>query len=451
MELQEKDIELEDKMEASSLFQPLKINKVEIKNRIGMAPMGNMGMVDKNNAFNYRGIEYYVERARGGTGLLVTGYMEIDNTIEVSEDGITMNPNTDPYRFSLTASELTERVHAYGTKIFAQLAMGYGRVGYPTWLKKGPVAPSAVPCFWNPETTARELTTEEVELLVSKMADAAKVVKDCGFDGVEVHAAHEGYLIDQFMLPFFNQRTDKYGGSFENRMRLPREVINAIREKVGPDFPVIMRFSVKSFLKDWNKGGLPGEDFEEKGRDIEEALIVARELEKMGYDGLDADCGTYEGWYWAHPPGYMEHGLYLPYVERLKEAVDIPILMAGRMEVPELAESVVADGRVDMVMLGRGLLADPEWTNKVQFNMEQDIRPCLGCHDGCLAKEDIGKPICCTVNPACGREDEYRLYPALERKRVMVIGGGVGGMETARVAALRGHQVDLYEAQSDLG
>ena len=438
-------------MFANRLFQPLRIGSIEIKNRIGMAPMGNMGMVDKENAFTQRAVDYFVERARGGTGLIVTGYMEVDNEIEVSEDGITMNPNTDPYRFKLTAGELTERVQAYGCKIFAQLAMGYGRVGYPEWLKGRPVAPSEVPCFWNPSVTARELSTEEVEYLVGKMADAALVVKQAGFDGIEVHAAHEGYLIDQFMLSFFNKRTDKYGGSFENRMRLPREVIDAIRAKVGKDFPVIMRFSVKSFLKDFNQGGLPGEDFEEKGRTVEEALIVAKELEKMGYDGLDVDCGTYEGWYWAHPPGYMPHGLYLPYVDRLKEVVNIPILMAGRMEEPELAAKVVSDGTIDMVMLGRGLLADADWAQKVKQGKLTEIRPCLGCHDGCLAREDMGRPISCAVNAACGREELYRLYPALVKKKVMVVGGGLAGMETARVAALRGHKVSLFERQEKLG
>lgn len=438
-------------MSFESLFKPIQINKTEIKNRIAMAPMGNLGMVDKDNAFTSRGIEYFVERARGGTGLIITGYMEVENEIEKSGDGITLNPNTDPYRFGLTAGELTERVHAYGTKIFAQLAMGYGRVGYPQWLKKPPVAPSPIPCYWDPTVTARELKTEEVEELVRQMARAARVVKESGFDGIEVHAAHEGYLIDQFMIAFFNRRTDRYGGSFENRMRLPREVLDAIRTEVGPDFPVIMRFSVKSFIKDWGKGGLPGEVFEEKGRDIKEAQIVAKELEKMGYDALDADCGSYEGWYWAHPPGYMEHGLYLPYVKRLKEVVSIPVMMAGRMDVPELASRAVRSGEIDMVVLGRGLLADPQWPEKVRTGRPEAIRPCLGCHDGCLAREDAGRPVSCGVNPGCGREAEYALTPALKPKQVMIAGGGIAGMEAARAAALRGHRVVLHEAKAFLG
>jgi 2-enoate reductase len=171
----------------------------------------------------------------------------------------------------------------------------------------------------------------------------------------------------------------------------------------------------------------------------------------MGYDALDADCGSYEALYWAHPPGYMGHGVYLPYVKRLKEVVSIPVLTAGRMDEPGLAREAVEKGWIDMALVGRGLLADPEWADKVRLSREDDIRPCIGCHNGCLGRSDLCRPLSCAVNPACGRELEYAVVPAATVRKVMVIGGGVAGMEAARTAASAGHKVDLYEASGRLG
>jgi 2-enoate reductase len=213
-----------------------------------------------------------------------------------------------------------------------------------------------------------------------------------------------------------------------------------------------LRFSIKSYIKDWNQGGLDGEDFVEKGRDTQEGLTIAPILEKAGYDAFDADAGSYDAWYWAHPPIYQKHGLYLPLTEQLKKVVNVPLIIAGRMEVPELAKKTLEEGKAaDMINLGRGLLADPDWGNKLLEGRPEDVRPCIGCHDGCLGRGFEGKPLSCAVNPACGREEEYGVHPADTVKNVMVIGGGMAGMEAARVSALRGHKVTLFEKSGELG
>lgn len=439
-------------VEFKKLFEPIKIGGVEIKNRIAMSPMGIIGLATEKGGFSKRAENYYVERAKGGTGLIITGVVKVENEIEKFHEGINPCPTIDPGHFIMTAYEMTERIHAYGTKIFLQLGIGFGRVAAPHLVVSQPVAPSPIPNYWDPSVTCRELTTKEVERIVKMAAESAAIAKEAGFDGVEIHAMHEGYLLDQFAIAMFNKRTDKYGGDLMGRIRLAIEVVKAIKKVTGKDFPVTLRFSVKSYIKDWNQGGLPGEDFVEKGRDTEEGLKIAPILEKAGYDAFNADAGSYDAWYWAHPPVYQEHGLYLPLTEQLKKVVNVPVIVAGRMEIPELAEKTLEEGKAaDMISLGRGLLADPEWGNKVLEGRIEDIRPCIGCHQGCIGRFFTGKPLSCAVNPACGREIEYAIHPAEKPKNVAIIGGGVAGMEAARVAALRGHKVTIYEKAGELG
>ena len=290
-----------------------------------------------------------------------------------------------------------------------------------------------------------------METLVQRFGEAAEVMITAGFDGIEIHAVHEGYLLDQFTIAMFNKRTDKYGGDLKGRLTLPIEILHEIKNKVGKDYPVQLRFSIKSFVKDWRQGGLPNEEFKEAGRDTEEGLEAARILEKAGYDAFNADAGTYDAWYWAHPPLYQEHGCYLPLTEKLKKVVKVPVIVAGRMELPELAEQAIVEGKIDIVELGRGLLADPFWANKVKEGKTDNIRPCLGCHDGCVGNMFLNRALSCAVNPACGREIEYAVQPTSQTKNVIVVGGGVAGMEAARVAAIRGHRVTLYEKSAKLG
>ena len=249
----------------------------------------------------------------------------------------------------------------------------------------------------------------------------------------------------------FNQRTDEYGGSLENRLRFATEIVQAIKERCGDDYPVSIRYSLKSFIKDWGKGGLPGEDFVERGRDIPEGIEAAKILESAGYDAFNGDVGSYDSWYWSHPPMYQAKGLYLPYNAILKEAVSAPVITAGRMDNPDLAVEAIQSGKTDLIGLARPLLADPYLPQKVRAGRTDRIRPCLSCQEGCMGRLAAFGQVSCAVNPSCGREAEYGLAPAIERKHVMVVGGGVAGMEAARVAALRGHVVALYEKSDRLG
>ncbi|HWQ76811.1 MAG TPA: FAD-dependent oxidoreductase [Syntrophomonas sp.] len=434
------------------LFQPFKINEVEIKNKFFMAPMATPTNCDVHGVYTNDAMEYYVARAKGGVGLIITGANWVESDVEKHIDAFFPEPAKEPGLYKKMAYEITERVHSFGSKIFLQLTAGLGRSANPHFLKGECVAPSPASNRWFPEMQCRELTTEEVEHIVAKCAESAKIAQDSGFDGVEIHAVHEGYLLDCFTMKLFNQRTDKYGGDLRGRLTFPIEIVQAIKKECGQNFPVILRFSVKSYVKALLQGGLPGEDFKELGRDIDEALEAAKILEEAGYDAFDADAGTYDSWYWAHPPMYFKKGMYLPLAEQLKKVVTVPVMVAGRMDDPDMAVKALAEGTIDAVGLGRPLLTDPDYPNKIKSNQIESIRPCLGCHDGCftrlLAQHARGS---CTVNPECGRELMVGITPALQSKKVVVVGGGPAGMEAARVSALRRYQVTLFEAASKLG
>jgi len=435
----------------SNLFEPIMIGKCLIRNRFAMAPMGPAGLCDSDGAFNERGIEYYVERARGGVGLIITGMNFVENEVEKHNKGAMPCPTDNPVLFVRMARTLTERVHAYDSKIFLQISGGFGRVSNRVKPGEEPVGPSVIPHRWINGMMCRELSTEEVKKIIRKIIDAAVIAKRAGFDGVEIHAMHEGYLIDQFAMALFNNRTDEYGGSIENRIRFAVEIVEGIKQACGTDFPVIMRYSPKSFIKELNHGAVPGEEFLEKGRDIPEGLEIAKMLEKAGYDALDSDVGSYDAWYWSHPPMYQEKGLALPFNEELKKVVNIPVITAGRMDNPDLASKAIAQKQTDMIGLGRPLLADAYIVNKIRTGKTEKIRPCLSCQEACMGRLKAFLTISCAVNPAAGREKEYVLTPALRKKKVMVVGGGVAGCEAVRVLAERGHKVELYEKSGQLG
>ncbi len=429
------------------LLEPIKIGKVEIKNRIAMAPMGVVGLLNPDRTPGPRMLDYYLERARGGVGLIITGLFKVENEAEHFEDVFSLiSPQAlGPF------SEIAEAVHSLSAKIFVQLTAGFGRVVAPRRLQGNPpVSASAVPYYWDPRQTCRELKTEEVEKLVKAFGNAARILAAAGVDGVELHG-HEGYLFDQFTTALWNQRTDKYGGSLEGRLRLPLEVLKEIKETAGWDFPVQYRFGLKHFVKALNSGALPGEKFTEAGRDIEEGLQMARMLEAAGFDALHVDAGCYDSWYWPHPPVYQERALMVDMAAAAKKVVDIPVIAVGKLSIPEVAEKVIAEGLADMVAFGKGLLADAFWVKKAEEGKAERIRPCIGCHDGCMGRIMKGKPISCAVNPATGRERFYRLERAERPKKVAVVGGGPAGLEAARVAASRGHQVILWEKTGRLG
>lgn len=438
-------------MKYKNLFTPVKIGSVTLKNRFALAPMGPLGLADAEGGFNQRGIDYYTERAKGGTGLIITGVTFSDCEVETQSMPNCPNSTYNPVHFIRTSKEMTERVHAYGSKIFLMMSAGFGRVTIPTNLGEfPPVAPSAIPHRWL-DKICRPLTKEEIHSIIKSFGDGAYHAKRGGFDGVEIHAVHEGYLLDQFAISMFNQRTDEYGGSLENRLRFAREVVEEIKSRCGQDFPVVLRFSLKSMIKDWREGALPGEIFEEKGRDIEEGLETAKLLVQYGYDALDTDVGTYDAWWWNHPPMYQKKGLFRPYCKMVKEAVAVPVLCAGRMDNPEMASEAVEAGECDIVSLGRPLLADPDYVNKLRAGKWEQIRPCISCQEGCMGRVQEFSMINCAVNPQAARERVTAYEPILKSRRVMVVGGGAAGCEAARVLAVRGHKPELFEKGDRLG
>jgi len=435
----------------SNLFQPIKIGNVEIKNRFALAPMGPLGLADAEGGFNQRGIDYYTERAKGGTGLIVTGVTFVDNVVE--EHGMPNCPCStyNPVQFIRTSREMTERIHAYNAKVFLQMSGGFGRVTIPTNLGEfPPVAPSPIQHRWL-DKTCREISIEEIKSIVEKFGDGAYNAKRAGFDGVQIHAVHEGYLIDQFAIELFNHRTDEYGGSLENRLRFAREIVEEIKMRCGTNFPVTLRYSPKSFIKELRDGALPGEEFEEKGRDLPEGIEAAKLLVNYGYDALDIDVGSYDSWWWSHPPMYQEKGLYMPYAKLMKETVNVPIICAGRMDNPDMATTAIDNGTCDIISLGRPLLADPDYVNKLRSGKIKSIRPCISCQEGCMGRIQEFSMLNCAVNPQACRERYTAYNPIVKPKKVLIIGGGVAGCEAAMVLSIRGHLPELFEKTDKLG
>ncbi|UCG84417.1 MAG: FAD-dependent oxidoreductase [Dehalococcoidia bacterium] len=426
----------------NKLFEEGRIGKLSIQNRIVMAPMGIVGLTEPNGMITQRGIDYYIERAKGGVGLIITRLFLPILDIEfgpLKELGISPVPRIERPDVLPRLEELAVGVHKYETRIAIQLTAGFGRVLDPHIvgaLGIETTGPSPIPNVWDLGVITRELSTEEVELIVKACGTAAEMIKAAGIDAIELHG-HEGYLLDQFMTSLWNKRTDKYGGELSGRLRFPLEMVEMIKEKAGEDFPVIYRYAIDHYI--------------EGGRQVPESLEIARRLEKAGVDALHVDAGCYDNWYWPHPPLYQPPGGMVHVAEVVKQAVSIPVITVGRLGYSDLAERVLREGKADFIALGRPLLADPEWPLKAKEGRKEDIRPCIGCHNGCLGRIVHVHPLSCAVNPATGNERELEILPAERKKSVLVIGGGIAGMEAARVAALRGHSVTLYEKRDQLG
>jgi 2-enoate reductase len=304
-------------------------------------------------------------------------------------------------------------------------------------------------------------TDRMIEKFIYAFGQTALRCKEIGCDGVEIHAVHEGYLLDQFAMRYTNHRTDAYGGSLENRLRFACEIVKEIKKVCGEDFPVSLRYSVRSMTRGFNEGAVPGEDFVEVGRTTEESEQAIKILEDAGYDMFDCDNGTYDAWFWAHPPVYAPLNMNLSYVEHIKRFTTKPVVCAGRMQPDAAAESIAA-GRIDAMGVGRQLLCDPEYVTKIKEGRLDDVRPCISCHGACLTffglngkgtdidpmHVEMGR---CVLNPWTNNETKYSKEPAKNPKHIAVIGGGIGGMETAIQASLRGHRVDLYEKTDRLG
>lgn len=429
------------------LFEPLTIGKLILKNRISMAPLGMVAMADPCGGFSENAQNYYIERAKGGVGLIVTGITNVN----YDEMAALIMPCAayNPLMFVKSCAPMNEIIHAFDTKIFLQLTGGFGRVAIPA-LMKNAIAPSDQENRWDPSIHHKAMTTDEIKKLIASFVTCAVIARQAKFDGVEIHAVHEGYLLDQFAISLFNNRKDEYGGDLNGRLKIATDIVKGIKIACGEDFPVSLRYSLKSFVKGIRHGALPGEKFKELGKDITEGVEAAKILVEAGYDLLNVDAGTYDAWYWNHPPMYFEKGMYREFGKVLKQSINVPVILAGRMDDPQMACDAIGIC-CDIIAYGRPLLADPYLPEKIRTDNLEEIRPCLSCHQGCLDRLAHGLPISCAVNPACGREKALAITEAADKKKILIIGGGLAGMEAARVCAMRGHKVTLIEKSNMLG
>lgn len=418
-------------MKYNCLFKKGQIGKLTLKNRIVMPAMGT-SLASSTGEASDRIIKYYEERAKGGCGLIITEITRVDDETGIGTPNQLSVTNTSKIP---RLERLARAVHKYDTKIFLQLHHP-GRETYSSILNgKQIVAPSPIPCKTIGEVP-RELTTKEVEELVKKFVIGAKIAQMAGIDGVELHGAH-GYLIGQFLSPLTNKRTDKYGGSFINRMRFITEIILGIRHICGPNFPIITR--------------IDGDEFVEGGITHEEAIKMARYLESIGVDAINVSSGTYESAVTIIEPVSYPEGWKRHLAHKIKENVKIPVIACNNIKTPEMAEKLLEEGDCDFIALGRAQLADPEFAKKAMEGREKEIRPCISCLH-CIEQVMNLKAIECAVNPRLGYEGEYDHYEKDGNSRVVaIIGGGPAGMEAARVLAIRGFKVVLFEKRGNLG
>jgi len=420
------------------LLEPSRIGTMEVKNRVVMAAMGAHGLHEPDGDWGDRFLAYYGARAAGGVGLITTETTFVSQALEPFTKGL-FSIASDKHLASMR--RLADLLHSHDSRLSIQLTAGFGRVIPPPVVPEGvrPVSASVNNNYFlpdDPELVARAITTEEAEALARSFGYAAMRCREAGADCVELHG-HEGYLFDQFMTALWNRRTDRYGGSRENRLNFAREAVAAIRREAGADFPIIYRYGLTHYL--------------EGGRDVEEGLWIAQELEKMGVSALHVDAGCYETSWWPHAPQYQPPGCMVEMAEKVKGVSSLPVITVGRLHYPEVAEKAVAEGKADFIAIGRGLLAEPEWVNKVQRGKRDEIVFCVSCHEGCLWQMIAGQPTSCALNPSCGHEIEWPLVPLKKKRSLLVVGAGPAGIEAARAGTARGFDVTLWEASDRFG
>jgi 2,4-dienoyl-CoA reductase-like NADH-dependent reductase (Old Yellow Enzyme family)/thioredoxin reductase len=417
----------------SSLFQPLKIGSLSLKNRLVVPPMGT-GFASGDGSVTDRLINYHEARAKGGFALIT---MEVTAIDEIEGKGSAHQLSIFDDRFIPGFKRLVDRVHDAGAKVGIQLYHP-GRVTSPAYIGGlQPVGPSSVPDpIWRQDT--RELTIQDIARLVESFAQGARRAKEAGFDIVELHGAH-GYLISQFMSGYANKRTDEYGGGFEGFIRFPVEIIRRVRQMVGPDFPVFFRIS--------------GDELVPMGRTVAESIEMAKRLVQEGVNVIDVSIGVMESSAVTSAPPDMEQGFNAKMAAAFKKALPVPIIAVGRINEPDIADEIVSSGKADLIAIGRQSLTDPEWPNKTAEGRKNDIVKCISCNEGCIEGLVIwGRSmITCVQNLALGKEDEYASPRASKRKKVLIAGGGPAGLEAARTAVLWGHKVILYEKDKALG
>lgn len=411
------------------LTSPTRIGNMELRNRMVMAPMvTNYAYEDGSVTGRLRA--YHEERAKGGVGLIIVeaSYVHSSGKGFQNEVGMCSDKHIPGLR------SLADVVHVHGAKIAIQLYHG-GRQTTSNVTGQPIVAPSPIPDPTKGETP-KELSKDEIAGLVRAFAEAARRAKAAGFDAVEVHGAH-GYLINEFLSPYSNRRTDEYGGSLDNRMRFPLEVVRAVRQAVGPGFPVLYRMSADEKV--------PG------GLTLDETRPFAVRLEQEGVDALHVSAGVYESAQWIIQPMSLPRGCLLDLAREVRSVVKIPVIAVGRINDPEVAETALAEGKADLIALGRELLTDPDMPRKATEGRLDEIRRCIACCQGCIDELFQDHPITCTVNPRTGFEAQFLFSRTPRARKVLVVGSGPAGMEAARVAAIRGHSVTLWEKAASLG
>ncbi len=422
-----------EKLKYQKLFEPGMIGRVKVKNRIVLPPC-TTNFAGPSGEVTDRLISYYAERARGGAGLLI-----IENTQVKYPEGknVSCQLRLDNDKYIPGYQELTDAVHFYGARVFQQIHHAGRQVHNTEGVE--PKAPSAIPCGFL-QIPVRELTSAEIWDLVERFSETALRVKKSGMDGVEFHGAH-GYLLGEFLSPHTNQRIDEWGGTFDRRMKFLIEIVKRTRQKVGPDFPLCLRYSADEFV--------PG------GLTLDDGKQIARLAESLGINVLHVSAGIYESMQTLLETMRFKEGWRVYISEEIRKIVKIPVITVGQIKTPAFAEKVLADGKADFIALGRPLIADPYWPNKAREGKDEEIRKCISCNTGCIGGHVFNDLYMrCAVNPVVGRErlsGWVELNPAPKKKKVMVVGGGPAGMEAARVAALRGHDVTLYEKTEELG
>ena len=466
-----KDAKMTDKLYPyTSMFSPIQINRLKVKNRIVMAPMGNISMCDETGRPNEKMLQYFYERAQGGVGLITTGLVpvshKLDNSITELGD-LTYFPRIDRSR-SVYAGwrDLAEGVHAYGSRIFVQLTPGLGRVGNPQCLltmKKLPNSASWNPSFYIPQIPCAPLSRRKLKKIIRNMGQASADAKAAGLDGTYLHG-HEGYLLEQLTNPAFNRRSI---GRYADWQAFGIDCVKEMRDRVGPHFPIMYRIDLSLALNEtYGETMLSTKSLKKftKGRTIEMTLDYMENLVKAGVDIFDVDLGCYDNWWLPHPPSSMPPGCFIDVCDLVKKhfkdqkilsnaGVEVPVVAVGKLGYPDLAERALREDKCDMVMLGRPLLADPDWCNKAYAGKVRDITPCIGCQEGCINEFVEGGHPQCAVNPRSAFEHVFprQASPASQAKRIAVVGGGPAGVVTALTAAERGHDVTLYDKNPEVG
>lgn len=452
-----------------TMFSPIKINRMTVKNRLVMAPMGNISMCDETGRPNEKMIAYFTERAKGGVGLITTGLVPVTHGIDnsITElDKLTYFPRIDRSRTVFAGwRDLAANAHSYGAKVFLQATAGLGRVGNPQCLTtqfKLPVSASWNKNWYMPEVPCMQLSDHKCKKIIANIGQAAADAKAMNLDGIYLHG-HEGYLIEQLTNPAFNRRKM---GKYADWQAFGIDMVKKIRERTDDRYPIMYRIDLSLALNETygERMDKPALKKYKNGRTIAMTLDYMKNLVKAGVDIFDVDLGCYDNWWLPHPPGSMPPGCFLDIAKIVKDffaennilsnaGVPVPVVGVGKLGYPDLAERALREGKCDMVMLGRPLLADPEWPNKARTGRVNEIRPCIGCQEACLNEFVEGGHPQCAVNPRTAFEEIYPEIPTPAEKpcKIAVIGAGPAGIMCAVTAARRGHEVDLYEKDNRIG